>query len=83
MMKNYKSSVSGLCNMARDLGYKDPCSQLINRDGSCVGDFLVFLEDNPGAIEAVFEWAMENHDMDSDEDEDEDEDENDLNDQGE
>lgn len=53
------TSVEGLCKMARLLGYKDPASQLINSDGSVVGDLLYFFEDNPGACEAVVEWVLE------------------------
>jgi hypothetical protein len=50
---NTKNTVKGLCKMASQLGYKDPAFQLLNSDGSVVGDLLYFLEDNPGAIEAV------------------------------
>jgi hypothetical protein len=52
-------TVPGLCKLARMLGYKDPFSQLINNDGSVVGDLLDFFDDNSGACEAVIEWVLE------------------------
>ncbi len=52
-----------LCRLARAIGYRDPMYQLQFRDG-CVGDLMVFFEDNPGAIEAVINWIAE---QDSDE----------------
>lgn len=73
MRQDYRLTIQGLCKMSRDLGYKDPCSQLINNDGSVVGDFLYFLEDNPGAIEAVMEWAADHYEQEEDEEEYEDE----------
>lgn len=74
---NTRETVMGLCGLARKLGYKDPFSQLINNDGTCIGDLLDFFEDNPGAICAVVEWVHENYGddkMDEDEEVDEDED---------
>lgn len=66
-IESMRPTVEGLCRLARKLGYKDPCGQLVNRDGSCVGDLLYFFEDNPGALEAVLEWTLENHpDVDHD-----------------
>ena len=73
-IEDTRLTVEGLCQMARKLGYKDPASQLINSDGSVVGDFLYFLEDNPGAIEAIVEWVLQNHDLDDDEENEEEED---------
>lgn len=66
-----KHSIEGLSRLARLLGYKDPLYQLQNRDGSVVGDFLYFLEDNPGAAEAVINWVLENHAPFADDSEDE------------
>ena len=54
--------VMALCRLSRDLGYKDPFNQMRNSDGSCVGDLMIFLEDNPGAIQAIYEWIENNHD---------------------
>ena len=56
-----RNSFEGLCGIARELGYRDPCCQLMNRDGSCVGDLIYFLEDNPGAMETLMDWIRENH----------------------
>ena len=69
-IENLNHNVKGLCHLARSLGYKDPCFQLINNDGSVVGDMLVFFDDNPGAIEAVFDWVLKHHPEISDDDED-------------
>lgn len=52
--------LQNLCKVACAIGYTDPTRQLINNDGSCVGDLLCFLEDNPGAIDALLEWITEN-----------------------
>ena len=80
-IENLRVSVEGLCKMARELGYKDPAYQLMNNDGTCVGDFLYFLEDNPGAVEAIFNWVLdEGTDRDGQplEDDDEEEEEEDA-----
>jgi len=53
-------TANGLCKLARKLGYKDPHGQLSNRDGSCVGDLLYFLDDNPGVCEAIINWVSQN-----------------------
>jgi hypothetical protein len=66
-VESIKSDTNGLCKLARILGYKDPCSQLINSDGSVVGDLLYFLEDNPGACEAIVDWVLENSDLEEEE----------------
>ena len=50
-----------LCGLAAALGPKDPCHQLMNNDGSCVGDLICFLEDNPGAIKAIYDWVEEEY----------------------
>lgn len=54
---NTRETVKGLCKLARELGYKDPCYQLINSDGSVVGDLLCMLDDNPGLCQAMIERA--------------------------
>ena len=73
-----KQTVSGLCGLARKLGYKDPAYQLANSDGTIVGDLLCFFDDNPGACEAVIEWVLTNQkilNVVEDEDEEETDDE--------
>ena len=72
---NTRKTLKGLCNLSRKLGYKDPQFQLQNSDGSCVGDFLEFLEDNEGACEALIEWISDFYGKDE---EDESLDEEDL-----
>lgn len=51
-----KSGLEALCGLSRHLGYKDPFHQLMNADGSAVGDLICFLEDNPGAIKSIYNW---------------------------
>lgn len=63
-----------LCGLAAKLGYKDPFKQLYNDDGSCVGDLLVFFEDNPGAIGAIYEWVDDNYEEELNEEDNEEED---------
>jgi hypothetical protein len=75
-VENANATVEGLCRLARKLGYKDPASQLINHDGSVVGDLLYFFDDNPGACEAVIQWVLDEgcdadgNDLEDDEEED-------------
>lgn len=52
-----------LCKMAEDLGYKRPWGQLQCNNGAFVSSLLDFLDDNPGAMEAIQEWALENCDL--------------------
>jgi hypothetical protein len=54
-----RRGVENLCQVVRAVGYRDPMywGQLSNK--AAVGDLLLFLEDNPGAIEAMFNWIME------------------------
>lgn len=66
-IENTRRTVNGLCGLARKLDYKDPLYQLTNSDGTCVGDLLIFFEDNPGAVEAVIEWAADTFGADEDE----------------
>ena len=52
-----EQGVKNLAKLVNALGYSD----FINRygqmaGGACLGDIFVFLEDNPGAIEALIGW---------------------------
>lgn len=50
----------GLVNFAkvcRAIGYADPQHMGQLEQGACVGDTMVFLEDNPGAFEALLAWV--------------------------
>jgi hypothetical protein len=53
--------IHDLCRLARELGYKDPLYQLQISHDACVGDLLEFLRDNPGAIEALYDWVHHNY----------------------
>lgn len=58
-----------LCKMAEDLGYKCPWGQLQCNNGAFVSSLLDFLDDNPGAMEAIQEWVLENCDLEETDDE--------------
>ena len=53
-----QETVKGLCKLARELGYRDPCFQLQNSDGTVAGDLLYFLADNPSACGAIIDWCV-------------------------
>jgi hypothetical protein len=61
-----------LCQFAEELGYKETgkyaCNQLQCSNGSYVSSLLNFLNDNPGVMEAIRDWTLENQDLDEDED---------------
>lgn len=54
-----RKGVENLCKLVSAIGYKDPqyYGQLSN--GASLGDLVNFLEDNPGAIEAIINWIGE------------------------
>jgi hypothetical protein len=54
-----RRGVEGLCQLARALGYKDSMyfGQLSSK--AALGDLLMLLEDNPGAIEALHNWIRD------------------------
>jgi len=55
-----RKGIENLSRIARALGYTDP--QFFGQfKGGCIGDLLVFLEDNPGAMEAVVKWIGEQY----------------------
>jgi hypothetical protein len=64
-------SSSDLCKLAEMLGYKRPYGQLQCSNGAFVSSLLDFFDDNPGAMEAVSEWVMENHDLEEEDEEEE------------
>lgn len=81
--------VERLCQLVGDLGYRDPHHYGQFTSTACIGNLIMFLEDNPGAIDSIVEWVREtnSNEMSSnladvtdtsalcEEDEDEDEDE--------
>lgn len=53
-----RAGVENLCKIARVLGYKD--TQYFGQFlGGCIGDLIEFLEDNPGALQAIATWIEE------------------------
>ena len=54
-----RRGVERLCQLAGDLGYRDPHHSLQLTRTACVGNLIMFLEDNPGAIEAIVNWVRE------------------------
>lgn len=52
-------AIETLCKLSRALGYKDSFYfGQIKRDVT-IGDFLEFLKDNPGCVEAITGWIGE------------------------
>jgi len=52
------SGVHNLCRIVNALGYQDE-QHFGQFHKGCYGDLIHFLEDNPGAIEAVYNWICE------------------------
>lgn len=54
-----RRGVENLCTLVRALGYKDPqyWGQMTSK--ACVGDLIMFLEDNPGCMEAIHTWIRD------------------------
>lgn len=56
-----------LCKLAEMLGYLDKGRFAINQlqcnNGAYASSLLSFFDDNPGAMEAVREWVVENFDL--------------------
>ena len=54
-----RRGVERLCQLAGDLGYRDPHHSMQLTSTACVGNLFMFLEDNPGAIEAIVNWVRD------------------------
>ena len=54
-----RRGVERLCQLVGDLGYRDPQHSMQLTRTACVGNLLMFLEDNPGAIEAIENWVRD------------------------
>ena len=54
-----RRGVENLCTLVSALGYKDPMyfGQLTSK--ACLGDLVCFLEDNSGAIKAIYSWIQD------------------------
>lgn len=53
------TGVKNLCKLVRALGYKDPMYFGQFDSNASYGDLIEFLEDNPGACEAIVEFIEE------------------------
>lgn len=49
----------GLCKIAKALGYNDPMHFGQLESGATIGDFIEFIQDNPGCVSAIKEWIVE------------------------
>lgn len=79
-----ESGAEGLALMARKLGYESRFGQLMFNNGATASDLFEFLDDNPGAVEAVLQWVLdEGRTRDGEELEDQEEDDPDEAAQGE
>ena len=54
-----RRGVERLCQLVGDLGYRDPHHSMQLTSTACVGNLFMFLEDNPGAIEAIVNWVRD------------------------
>jgi len=52
-----RRGVESLCQLTRALGYQDPYYMGQLSPKAAIGDLVMFLEDNPGAIESIIEWV--------------------------
>lgn len=50
-----------LCHLVEELGYRNFPQQLQNNNGTFVSSLTNFLEDNPGAIQSIYDWIEENY----------------------
>lgn len=53
--------IDDLCYVSELLGYRGSFPQLICNNGAAVSSLLNFLEDNPGCIEAMYDWMQDNY----------------------
>jgi hypothetical protein len=54
-----RRGVENLCTLVRALGYKDPYYNGQMSSKAALGDLVMFLEDNSGAIESLVSWIQE------------------------
>lgn len=66
--------VKNLARLSSALGYKDHNYYGQFESGVAYGDIFAFLEDNPGAIEVLFDWIITNTTLCDNEDEEYDDD---------
>lgn len=54
-----KQSAQGIAMLAKELGYEEQWSQLLFPNGASATNLIEFLDDNPGACEAIVNWVLE------------------------
>jgi len=54
--------VKNLCRLTRAIGYKDPLHFGQFHQQGAYGDLINFLEDNPGAVQAIRQWIEDQDD---------------------
>lgn len=54
-----EGGAEALAAMARLLGYREQWGQLQFNNGATASDLFAFFDDNPGAVEAVVNWVLE------------------------
>ena len=60
-----------LCRRVEDLGYRSAPNQFQLRNGSFVSSLIEFFDDNPGALEVLNDWIVDNYDQEQEEEEEE------------
>ncbi len=55
--------IQDLCYLSEAIGYKDKYPQLVLNNGSAVSSLVNFLQDNPGAIQAIYDWVEDNYNL--------------------
>lgn len=70
-VENAKVSVEGMADLACKMGYKEKWGQLQFNNGASATDLFNFFEDNPGAIEAVYNWVLEHSPLEEESEEEE------------
>jgi len=58
-IENAKQSAEGIALVARKLGYTEAWEQLQFRNGASATNLIEFLDDNPGACEAILQWILD------------------------
>lgn len=54
-----ETGVANLAKIVEAIGYKDPQYNWTLRNGASIGSLVMFLEDCPGAVEAINNWIRE------------------------
>lgn len=53
-------SFQDLCKLVETIGYRSTLGQY-NNNGSNIGALADFIDDNPGVLEVIQQWILENH----------------------